>query len=91
MEYVPQEKRTKREQKQFPGTDNLKKTNKATFGINSIATDPWPLLKNTMILSNGVLGLNEEVLFQSPLLLWDEDNEGMYSQLPVERTLQVFV
>ena len=40
MEYVTQEKRTKREQKQFPGTDNLKKTNKATFGINSIATDP---------------------------------------------------
>lgn len=25
MEYVPQEKRTKIEQKQFPGTDNLKK------------------------------------------------------------------
>lgn len=40
MEYVTQEKRTKREQKQFPGTDNLKKTNKSTFGINSIATDP---------------------------------------------------
>lgn len=41
MEYVPQEKRTKIEQKQFPGTDNLKKkTNEAAFGINSIATDP---------------------------------------------------
>lgn len=44
-----------------------------------------------MILSNGVLGLNEEVLFQSPLLQLDKDNEGMYSQLSVERTLQVFV